>query len=365
MAPADRRARTDLSVLLLEQPYRFDFFQAVRLLERLAREWAAQDPRRPSASVGRDHLPAQEAARFRTLPSLGFSASAVAGVHAPDPATPDSLPPVEMVVPFLGLVGSNGVMPHHYTALLLKRLRDKDFALREFLDLFHHRLVSLFYRAWEKYRLPFAFERFQSEAGSGDDPVTTGLYCLVGLGTAGLRGRLEVEDAAFLYYAGHFAHLPRCAVSLEALLRDYFEMGVEVQALHGQWLDLGEGETAALAGEGRPGGRHNSMGRDLIVGRRVWDVQSKFRLRVGPLSYAQFRRLMPSGDGLRPLWQMTRTYVGPELDFDVQPVLKAAEVPPCQLTRHGERPRLGWNTWIHARALPRDVDDAVFKLQEL
>jgi type VI secretion system protein ImpH len=361
MAPENRRASPDLSTQLLSEPYRFDFFQAVRLLERIVREWAETQPDRPARSVGgRDTLPAQEAVRFRTQASLGFPASPVAQVRAPDEVPGETLPPVEMVVTFLGLVGSSGTMPHHYTALLLKRLRHKDHSLRDFLDLFHHRLVSLFYRAWEKYRLPFAFERFRTEPGdSPDDPVTAALYCLVGLGTPGLRNRLEVRDPAFLYYGGHFAHLPRCAVSLEAILQDYFEMPVELKPLQGQWLDLGEEETSRL------GRRNNRPGKDLIAGRRVWDVQSKFRLRVGPLTYAQFARLMPSGDGLRPMWQMARMYVGAELDFDVQPVLKAAEVPLCQLGKDGERPRLGWNTWVHARPLRRDVDDAVFKLSEL
>src|SRR5581483_8630178 len=107
--------------------------------------------------------------------------------------------------------------PPHYTTLLVRRVRAKDFALRDFLDLFHHRTVSLFYRAWEKYRLPFAYERSRADGPGAEDLCTFVLYCLVGLGTGGLRGRLDVNDEAFLYYGGHFAHFPRCAVSLEAM----------------------------------------------------------------------------------------------------------------------------------------------------
>jgi len=394
MATQARGESATLSDRLLHEPYRFDFFQAVRLLERIAREWAAADPRRPCQPVGRDSLPAKEAVRFRALPSLAFPSSPVAQVRSSPPlrAAAGSAAvelPMEVVVTFLGLLGANGVMPHHYTALVLRRIREKDTSLRDFLDLFQHRLVSLFYRSWEKYRLPFAYERFQADRkpeavardapqpeavapalrGGGarkrDDPVSWGLYCFVGLGTDGLRGRLKIPDEAFLYYSGLFAHQPRNPSSLEEMLRDYFGVPIDVLPLQGQWLLLGVEDTSRMAGQGGRGGRNNRVGVNLIVGRRVWEVQSKFRLRVGPLTYAEFRQLMPSGDGLRPLCEMTRMYAGPELDFDVQPVLKAPEVPRCQLSSRGERSRLGWNTWVHARPMSRDADDAVFKLEEL
>src|SRR5262249_10728187 len=133
----------------------------------------------------------------------------------------------------------------------------------------------------------------------------------------------------------------------------------------GQWLYLGEQDRSRMSGRKGGRGRNNRPGIDLVVGRRVWDVQSKFRVRVGPVGYAEFRRLMPSGDRLKAFCQLTRTYVGAGLDFDVQPVLKAAEVPLCRLASSGERSRLGWNTWAHSRAMTRDVDDAVFSASGL
>ena len=387
MASEGGRAGVDLSQRLQAEPHRFSFFQAVRLAECAAREWAASEQpfpngrRRPSGSVGRDCLPEEEAVRFRTLPTLAFPGCEVAKVELPGLSGDGKYPPMDVVVSFLGLIGANGVLPHHYTALLLKQIRHDCFWLRDWLDVFQHRMVSQFYRAWEKYRLPIAFEYFQAEARrqrsalqledaghgapkpeSGDDPVSWGLYCLVGQGTGGLRGRLEVPDTAFLYYAGQFSHQPRNASSLQGLLVDYFGLPAEVRQLQGQWLMLSDDDLAEIGGRG---GRNNEPGKTLIVGRRVWDVQSKFRVRVGPLSYAQFCRLMPSGDSLRPICQLARVYVGPELDFDVQPVLKAAEVPKCSLRRQGERSRLGWNTWVHSRPMRRDVDDAVFSLDEL
>jgi type VI secretion system protein ImpH len=362
MVPAHGRTRVGLSEQLLREPYRFEFFQAVRLLERVADEHARQEPGWPAEPVGQDRAPGREAVRFRSWPALSFPAAAVHRVRPPVPngQGPDGPAPADMTVTFLGLTGPLGALPPHYTRLLLRRIRARNLALREFLDLFNHRTVSLFYRAWEKYRLPFTYERSRRD-GEGEDLVTRCLYCLIGLGTGGLRDRRHVDDEAFVFYSGHFAHFPRSAVSLEAMLGDYFEMPVRVWQAQGQWLVLEETDRSRLPSLGNGQGFNCRLGVNVIAGDRVWDVQSKFRVRIGPLSYCQFRRFMPDGDGLRALGQMTRAYVGPELDFDVQVVLRAGEVPGCRLASAGaEAPRLGWNTWVHGEAFAQDVEDAVF-----
>ncbi|MCC6126406.1 MAG: type VI secretion system baseplate subunit TssG [Pirellulales bacterium] len=358
---------------LLREPHRFDFFQAVRVLERIAAEQAASGRRHP---VGEDYAPRQEAVRFRVVPSQNFPAGEIVEIQpgASKENAPDSTPP-EMVVAFLGLTGPNGVLPRHYTSLLIERVRAKDHSLRDFLDLFHHRLVSLFYRAWEKYRFPIAYERLAraeqlSPLSPGERPgvraakedlFTDCLYCLLGFGTNKLRGRLNFDDEALLYYAGFFAHYPRNAVSLEGMLADYFELAVGVRQFLGQWLYLSRDDQSALPSAELPEGLNCQLGRNVIVGERVWDIEGKFRVRVGPLGIDDFRRFMPDGDALSPLGQMIRSYAGPQFEFDVQPVLKAAEVPWCRLGGEGASPaRLGWNTWIRCNEFEEDADDAVF-----
>ncbi len=248
--------------------------------------------------------------------------------------------PPEVVTAFLGLFGPSGVLPAHYTSLLIERVRAKDFALRDFLDLFNHRITSLFYRAWQKYRFPFCYEQsYWSSAEEPEDLLTECLYCLLGLGTDGLRGRMAFDDEALLFYAGHFAHYPRSAVSLERLLADYFELPIVIRQFHGQWLYLDRENQSSLPCPRWPEGLNAQLGRSAIVGERVWDVEGKFRAVVGPLGYERFRRLMPSGDVLRPLGQMIRTYAGPQFDFDVQVVLRAAEVPFCRLGGDARRSR--------------------------
>jgi len=339
------------------EPYRFDFFQAVRLLEAAARGRSNRDPRHPAASVGGDHAPDREHLRFRAALSLSFPGAALAQVRSPTGGGP-----AEAIVTFLGLFGPHGVLPPHYTSLLLRRLRDKDIALRDFLDLFNHRAVSLFYRAWEKYRLPIAFERAAWEETT--DPASQALYCLVGFGTGGLRGRQPVPDGAFLYYAGYFAHFPRSAAALEALLADYFGLPVEVEQAAGQWLTLADADRSRLPDDDFPDGKNSALGLTALAGERIWDLQSKFRVVIGPLTYPEFRRFMPDGNGLQQLGALTRTYVGPELDFEVVPLLKPTDAPALVLAGDGpDGPRLGWNTWVHDGDYESVLSDASFFLE--
>ena len=321
----------------------------------------------PRRSVGRGHAPEDEIVRFRSFVSHQFPA---ASIHAYTPATEPAAPgkPVshlEMVVSFSGLTGPSGVLPRHYTQLVIDRVRQKDFALRDFLDLFNHRMISLFYRAWEKHHFPFAYEDTASDPdGEREDLFTRCLYCLVGMGTDGLRNRLEIDDRTFLHYGGIFAHQPRNALSLEAVVADYFGLRVTVIQFYGQWLDLSQDNQSRVAFRDESAGSNNELGLNVVVGDRVWGVENKFRVRLGPLGYDQFRRFTPTGDCLTPLGQLVRTYVGPDLDFDIQPVLRQEEVPCTRLGGDEADPScLGWNTWVRGAPMTHDADDAVFEIE--
>jgi type VI secretion system protein ImpH len=366
MAPASGRNRPSLSDELRGRAYRFDFFQAVRLLERLV-----ADPSGPGSGslrrpVGEDFSPKQEAVRFRALPSHSFPTGPITELRNSPPGGPENeQSPPELITTFLGITGPNGALPRHYTSLLIERIREKDFALRDFLDLFNHRIISLFYRAWEKYRFPFAYERVARRDGlATEDLFTKCVYSFLGFGTGGLRGRMTFDDEAFLYYAGFFSHYPRCAVSLEGLLGDYYELPIQVKQFQGQWLYLSVDDQSSLPSAEYPAGQNNRLGESVVVGERAWDVESKLRVRVGPMGYATFCRFLPVGDALLSICQMTRTYVGPQLDFDVQLLLKGEEAPWCRLGGDGSGgSRLGWNTWVRCNPFDRIVSDAVFSLE--
>lgn len=356
MATPSRRKTTSVIASLTQQPYRFNFFQAVRLLEQAAgrRQPGDQPARSP---VGHDQSPAEEVVRFRALPSHTFPSSEIA--HFAEPVETDSDRPPEMTVSFLGLIGPAGVLPQHYTQLVIDRIRRKDHSLRDYLDLFHHRLISLFYRAWRKYHFYVQYER-AAELGV-EDLFTQTLYCLVGWGTPRLRGRQEILDEAWLYYAGHFARYPRNAYALEQIVADFFHVSVEIVQFVGQWLYLDRGDQSTTPRAGQYAGCHNTLGLDVVIGERVWGVENKFRLRLGPLTYTRFRQFSPLGELLVPLCQLARSYVGPDYDFDVQPVLLAEEVPPCQLAGGGgDGAYLGWNTWLLSQPLTHNAADAIF-----
>ena len=194
---------------LFDSAYEYDFFQAVRLLHLMLDD-------RPG--VGRIARPSEEPVRFKVRQSLEFPPSSIHSLSA-------ETDPPRMVVAFLGLTGVQGALPHHYTEHILARAQSKDFAMAEFFDLFNHRIVSLFYRAWEKHHFPVRFQL--AAAKSETDEFTQYLFDWIGMGTAGMQGRLAVQDRALLRYAGLLGQTPACAVSLEAILRDYFRTDLD------------------------------------------------------------------------------------------------------------------------------------------
>jgi type VI secretion system protein ImpH len=371
-----------LAEQLLVETYRFDFFQAVRVLQRL---FPDREP------VGRDADPEQEVCRFRGRITLEMPASAL---YEMLPGPPGRAP--ELVCNFLSLAGASPApLPDHYAVFILDRMRRRDYTLRDFLDLFHHRLISLFYRAWEKYQCCIRYElaaiqgRQQRAAGPERwrwfvleergrlDAPGQMLLDLIGLGVPALRYRTrerrrleprrQIADDTLRFYAGLFAQRHRSAIGLERLLEDYFGVPVQVVQFCGQWLLLEEEHQTSLGGGRRAavGQDGGGLGRGAVAGSRVWERQSKFRLRIGPLSYAQFRTFVPSGPAFKPLVHLTRLYVGQEFDFDVQLVLRGPEVPGCVLPQApAGSVRLGWDAWVHNAPFSTDVADAVFTPQD-
>ncbi len=327
-----------MSEVLFTEAYRFSFFQAVRLLQLQAKE------REPVADAVD---PARETVRFRSHASLGFPPSEIVDLV---PALPGTDGPVQMTVAFEGLTGPLGILPDPYTELVIERNLYKDGSLQAFLDLFNHRFLSLFYRAWEKYRLPVTFER------SGADPFSERLFHLIGLGTPGLRGRMTVPDQALLHYAGLIAQRPTSAEAVRAVLSDYFGVPVSVAQFHGQWLPLEEENLSRL------GTANCELGRNFVTGDRVFVSQSKFRLRVGPLTLAQFVGFLPPGPAYRPIADLTRFLAGSEFDFEVQLVLRREEVPSCQLGGAALAPMLGWTTWLQTGPPARDASEVVLQV---
>lgn len=354
---AAARGRPPASVVdrLYREPAGFDFFQAVRLLEAAARHRAAGRDVAGAGRVGEDGDPAHDVVRFRAAARLSFPTTAIEALAAPTPGSPP-----EMTVSFLGLTGPSGVLPQHYTETLIRAQRSKSGSLRQFFDLFHHRTVSLFYRAWRKYRLPVAYEA----GGPAGDPISHVVESLVGLATGRLRARLAVDDRVLFYYAGHFAGLRRSAVGLQHLLSEHFGRPVTVRQFRPRQLAIPAEAQSRLAGPGLPDGAFCRLGVDAVVGARAVDVTSSVTLELGPLSREQFRRFLPGGADFDRLVALTRLYVGADLGFAVALSIDGAEVPDCRLpgpAPAADAPQLGHNMWVGRRPLRGLKTDAVFE----
>jgi type VI secretion system protein ImpH len=373
--PAGFWTPDSVAAALLEEPYRFGFFQAVRVLARLFPE---------RRRVGMDAVPEEEIVRFGVRASLVFPPSEIYDLQS------ETRPghPLRLVIAFMGLTGPAGALPRVYTELLLERIRKKDYTLHDFLDLFNHRLISLFYRAWEKTHFwlnyetaeivgrhdyadsPERYRAFVTEVRPQLDIFSQALLDLTGMGFPGLRyrrtvrdrlaPRTTVTDGTVRYFAGLLAQQHRSAVGLEGMLQDSCGVPATVLQCVGQWLRLDRENQTRL----RRGG-NAELGTSAMAGDRFWDVQGKFRIQLGPLTYRQFEQFLPVGSGFRRLRDLARLYAGAQFDMDLQLRLRAAEVPSCRLCVAEERgPRLGWNTWIRSGAFTRDADDAILRLED-
>jgi len=341
MAAEGRGPGATLDEQLFEESYRFDFFQAVRLLERL------QPARVP---VGRHGAaPGREIVRFRSYPTLNFPPSQIVSINGVENQDEAGSVPLEMVVSFMGMVGPLGVLPSHVTELVAERVRYKDSSLWAFLDLFGHRMVSLFYRAWERYRFTVAYER-------GDrDNFTEYVFGLIGMGTGGIREKLLFPDKGLLLYAGLIGQRPHSASAVEAVLSDYFNVKAKVTPFSGQWLNLDDESLCRL------GKANSELGVGTIAGNRVWDVQSTFRLTFGPLKLCEFNSFLPTSPEHKTAVQLIKLLVGAELDFELRLILKAEDVPDCSFSADAPiKPVLGWTTWLKTKPFTEDASQVAF-----
>ncbi|MGH7940363.1 MAG: type VI secretion system baseplate subunit TssG [Limisphaerales bacterium] len=318
---------------MAKSPFAFDFFQAVRLLE---------NQRRDLPRVGCSESAAQDAVRFGQKPSLAFAPSTLESV---EPLALDG--GAKLFVRFFGLFGTNAPLPPHLTEYAHERtLHYGDRTLEAFLDVFHHRLISFFYRAWATNQKTVDLDR-------PDDPrFPLFIGSMFGLGGDAQRNSDSIQDWAKLHFAGRLACQPRSAEGLEAILREYFEVPAQVQTFIGHWMDLPDDSTCALGKSKRTG----TLGANAIVGLRVYDAQLKFRIRLGPMKFKDYKRLLPTGPAFVRLRQWVFNYCGEHYFWDAQLLLEAGEVPAAQLGRAGN---LGWTTWLKTRPFTRNADDLV------
>lgn len=329
MAPQKRQSGTSLKDRLFEEFYGFSFFKAVDLIESLFPD------KKP---LGQTLLPAEEAVRFSVKPGFTFPPSDILSLNQDGEESP-----ANMAVTFMGLIGPNGVLPHWYNELAEQRNRQKDFSLTAFLDIFHHRLITLFYLAWKKNRFP---ENYLSGAR---DKLSRYMLSLSGLGTRGLTGMIGLPEESLAFYGGLLSRFAPSVAAIEATVSYLSGAPVEVEQFIEQMIPLSTEDQTQI------GSKNAQLGVDTVCGSYVWDCQAKFRVNLGPMGYDDFLRFLPSGDMLGPIFSLIKYMVGMEYEFETCIILKREEVPPCELGA-ATQPRLGWTTWIKSSEVFHESD---------
>lgn len=342
---------------LLDEPYRFEFHQAVRLLDGHLRR-----------------LPADErpAIRFRNSLSLSFPASEVLGIEShvrPDEASGEAAPArepgthadlerIELTPAFMGLLGATGALPLAYSEQFAQReTTGRDGAARAFLDIFQHRAVTLFHEAWRKHRLPLQFEADRRERYL---PL---VMSLAGLGEPALRQRLHpgeggVADDALAFYSGLLQRRAVSAPHLQRVLADYFGAPVRVTQFVGRWFELDDGCQVSLGDDA--GFR---LGHDTMMGPRVWQRDLRARVSIGPMSRELHRRFLPGGPAELALRELLTLVSGVSLEYEIHLSVRAADVQPATLTDAG--PRLGWDSFLVTQPCTEDREEAAYDLHAL
>lgn len=335
MASANRptSASVELARALEEAPYKFNFFQAMRLIE-------AGNPGLDRVGTGR--RPSAEAVRLGQEPSLAFAPSMLASF---EPGSGDSADYLSGY--FFGMFGPNGPLPLHLTEYVRDREQvSKDKTFRAFADIFHHRMMSLFYRAWAEGQPTVQMDRPEQ------DSFATYVGATFGMGTAGLRDRDALDDHSKLFMAGRLSQQSRPAEGLQAMLEELFLVPMIVEQYVGEWMTLPTEAKLKLGSSPSVA----ALGTTATLGERVWGGQHKFRIVCGPLSGADFRRFLPGEKSLAKLSSTVRNYVGDELDWELRLLLVGGETPTTTL---GEFGQLGWTSWIGDKHSDEPADDVI------
>ncbi len=345
MSTASWRKNTSVINKLIEAPHDFPFLQAVRLLERSA-VFDGTFNKQPVAL----YAPANtEVIRFKTNNALTFASSEISTIKVNTSNKHNKK--WDLSVNFMGLTGAQGVLPYHYTEIIINRLKLKDKSLSNFLDLFNHRTVSLFYQASSKYNLPLEYERKKlnpPKSKSRDDHSQV-LLSLIGLGTKNLNNLLYVRDESLFYYSGLLSQQVKTTSGLKQILKSYFNIPVEINEFVGQWQDLIEDVRTRLPGRENPNGQNNSLGRSVMLGRQGWFAQGKINIVLGPLSKDQLTTFSPGTKAIKALNELVQLYIGMEYDYDFIIKVKRSDIPEKIQLSSKTQPVMGWNTWLSTR----------------
>jgi type VI secretion system protein ImpH len=333
MATSYRKDTNSVTEDLCSNTYEYSFFHALRLLQNTLEDFPP---------IGDAKSCTDEPFRLKQETSLRFASSTISKAEYDDGRNL-----LNMSVLFLGLTGPNGAMPSSFTEHILERKRDfKDDTLEAFLNIFHHRILTLFYKAWV-----LCNQVADSERGSRSRFMHF-FSSLQGLAEASSKKRDHLSDESKLYFSSLMNGGGRAAEKLESVLGEYFGVPIDVNEFEGHWLELPEEATCRLGSDPDTG----ALGVSAIVGSKIWDCQQKFRIVVGPLDRDQMRSFLPTGENCKKMKDWIHYFCGIENDWDIEIVVKKEEVPMANL---GSETYLGWTTWLKSEETHVDSHDLV------
>jgi len=338
MADAAGQSIDSLSLLRsLEQQFSsFEFYAAMRRVECAFPD----EPR-----LGKSPRAAAEHVRLGQVPSLTFAPNMFAAATLREDGR------LWLGGVFFGLFGPNGPLPLHLTEYAHDRAHNfRDPTMARFADIFHHRMLCLFYRAWADAQPTVHGDRPES------DRFRMYVGSLLGIGQSSMRDRDAMPDSAKLYHAGRLSAQVRNPEGLRSMLEDFFVERVRIHEFTGEWMRLTDEDRLRL-GESPNSG---TLGVSSTLGERVFGVQSRFRITLGSMAFKAFERFLPGSPTLAQVSSLVRNYVGYELDWDLQLVLDRNQVPGVSL---GAGARLGWSSWLGSRHSDSDADDVVLSVK--
>lgn len=338
MASEDRTETSAVSFLaeVSEKPYRYGFFQTVRRINCFYDD---------KPLTGNAYRPSDDPIRFTQEPYTSFAPSTIAELRIDD-----SDPYPRLSQRFLGLFGPNGPLPLHMTEYARDRSRHHyDHTFSAFADMFHHRVVSLFYAAWAQAQPVVQFDR------PNEDRFAMYVGSLMGLGPSSLRDLDAMHHVSKLGFAGHLSSLPRHVSGLVSLIKGYFDVPTQVREFIAHWMKIPKDDLLQLGESSMTG----CLGQDTIIGERVWQRQDKFQVRLGPLSLEMYESFLPSGKSFEALVSAVRNYVGLEYLWEVKLILKKEEKPVTCLGKSGA---LGWTSWLDSEQQHDHVEDLLIQV---
>lgn len=303
---------------IFEKGHQFNFFQLVYLFEQL---FESDKPMNKTWDAG---------IRFHANPGLGFPGSDIYQVrkNSNNPAQ------LECILNFMGLYGVSSPLPQYFYTEIAKS-SEKSEPVRDFLDIFNHRLYQIFYRSWKKYR---GYLNYQQ---GGRDDHSQRLMSLAGLGTRNATLPLKIVPVRIISFIGRLSSRARNKEGLCSMLTEFFDaIHFEIQEFIPRWV--------AISNRVQLGSKTETtkpiLGQNIVVGEKILDFNGKFRIRIGPLSIDQFYNFLPGGEFSTILHQFVRMYVRDWLYYDLLLLLRSAEIP--ELILGGVHTQLGWNTWL-------------------